>query len=197
MKFLFFILYVAFISVCNAQQPCVLSFDINQPTAKTEHKSFAVKPATIPFDSIAEKPKITLYYMFGTASPKIKGFMVDDLGVRKFGFMHKTLKAYIKNDPEALKNFNTHKQFYLATTFLRVFGVASFAPVFYLNAKSLNNGNSSIGSRIVFLSIPVFIFASSFIFDASSNIYLRKTVKVYNKNAGYGYFDGLESFDSK
>ncbi len=195
-KLLFLFCFVAF-SYCYAE--------VNTPhdTLSTPHYSinnfnrslqqhsavFAVRDSTI-------RPKISLdaSYYFGdikslSGAPMVlyKGFYVDDGNREKLGFLHNRLGKYLKCDPQAYKFFKTHRTFHLARISLLTLFIAD--GLFALTDTQNDPKNDKLK---VTITVSLSCILLRLAFNEISKIKLRESVKTYNKNAGYGYTDGIK-----
>lgn len=144
-----------------------------------------------PLDTIIKtNPKILLYKGLsrggdGKAHFSIVGFKLEGKTPVEFHHVMRELKQYIKNDHKAFRLYRRARFYDVTSTVACAF---IFIPLLALAAS--NPGiDASLGLPLGISAFSICTFAVTKII---SNKSLRKSVKVYNQNAGYGYINGLE-----
>lgn len=139
------------------------------------------------FQDTLIRPKITLFGEWintgkGGADKVYNYFSLNDDGVkRKTGKNYKELKSYILRDTEAGIIFNDCVKKKKSSVKCAIFAVISFIPFATLILKDIESPVISLSA----LAFTAFIIGSIVLGKKSSKL-LRKSVRTYNRNSGYG-----------
>jgi hypothetical protein len=174
-----------------SSRPATLMFP---ETKNTEFRSIGFLQSNaelMPFDTIVkDKPKLALIRIAISGGDNrtvhnLDGFMVNKEKV-KFGFFYKNLKKYIYDDKDALMNFRamrTSRYINNATSWI---SLGTFIPFGIMLINETRPGSFAmlgITSGLMFITAEIT--------GMIARKKLRECVKVYNRNAGYGYINGL------
>jgi hypothetical protein len=152
-----------------------------------------------PNDTII-KHKLILYrtlvsssnYMNGRWSSssymKITGFNVEDLNSYKFSHLMRELKPYVKDDKTAFRLYRRSRAYAGISKGATYFCLASVLGGMFKILSGVNEMKElNLYTRSFMVGIG-FMLASG----VEHTYSLKKCIKVYNKNAGFGYVNGLE-----
>ena len=138
-------------------------------------------------------PKIILCYTWvnegGTSKRKMTHFYLDDDLSEKhtLGFYCKNLLPYLKYEPEAMEYYKKYKRNKIISNLSAIAAVISLLGM--ADAVLLEEDDEMAVSWAIVLVPPT---VTSAIFGGISGKQIKIAVKIYNKNEGYGYFNGLE-----
>jgi hypothetical protein len=126
----------------------------------------------------------------GSGVPVISGFKVEDIDKYEFTHLMRELKPYVKDDKTAFSLYHTS----------RVFAGISKGATYYCLATVVFLAGKILGSAdMKDLKPYTTVFLYGFYLDVATSLghswSLRKCIKVYNKNAGFGYVTGLRDKD--
>lgn len=195
-KQLFILLFFIKIIAANAQHDSTITSDTkietesNADSVDVNYTQLVVTDTLMPI----RPPKIILCYSYDynystkSTRKKISYFYIDgDMSNRqKVGMNCKNLLPYLKKDPEAMIHYKKYKTTNIVSKVLLVPVLASFVGV---GAAALNEEYEMVTYATMVL-VPT--LTTHWIFGAVSYKQLKIAVKTYNKNAGYGFVNGLE-----
>lgn len=153
-----------------------------------------------PKDTII-KHKLLLYrtlvsssnYMNGrwtsSSSMKITGFKVEDLNSYEFHHLMRELKPYVKDDKKALRLYRSSRVYQGIEKGSIYFNFGLILAGIYEIASG--KAQDPDGLKPIF-HLFYFGMGTYVVTNILHSLSLRKCIKVYNKNAGFGFVNGLE-----
>ena len=119
----------------------------------------------------------------------IRTFRVGDSAIHQIGHRGYELLKFLAVDPEAHRHFKNYKRSLIVSTCCAVLSGITFIPVIYNASTGVQNPATAILWGMCGVS-----FTSFFVFRGFARMNIKRSVKIYNKNSGYGYVNGLEQY---
>lgn len=189
------VLFTASLTSSNAQIFAGLKFGYKTTLNSNATDWIEGKPHYYLTDTNSKRPRIVLGYKetanyYGNNRTQVSKWFTFKAGegdLQKLSTYGKELGVYLSVDREAYSHFQKFRKTMQAKTFFTVVTFASAIPTFYFLISESENSSLAAVAAICGIS-----FCVAYTLPYFARPPLRKAVKTYNRNAGYGYMDGLE-----